>query len=1615
MVHCTYTESWPESTKTACAPYRIVHGKRATEASEAGSAAGAGAAPPAKRARCPPSSARVLASNLTALPLAPPPRNSERPTVTVGLFEQLFQLAATVPVSTEVERALARSFRMMRSKPNVMISRDILAIQAARNPMHARAKVDEDFRSELVLDLLQYVSNALESAALLGTLSSAGEQQGTVAAAFPADLDRWVTTAFLPFVRERLPGCMLSPLLSAACDLGGQPQLTPASLSAVAGTAAPGPGGASMLTAARRQRGSGEVPSVALPDGRNRWSVPAARRLAFAEFQHLSGRCEKCAAVCRSARSRLVCSCGAICCSACYGFRVSICINGTGYQCDACREEHKRAAVVHPHEDFLTCFECMAELPRTSLSEIQTWCPGCRRRFCQRCAAVARIEGRNPAQKRRADDLSMIGEGSGVVTHLCPTCSGSEEYEKAREEICSKLLQQILGRKNQEMQQPKFTRNQLVSSKAAADEFGDLLYDLYFNGFRDAFARFLPWFLGLVVAQLGASICPSVDPFHLLYYMGQDSKATPYLLSRVCRAQATEYLSKGGALLPKTLEAGLASRETLPEGRPRVVRVGIYGSDLVMNSPTADLMCPVLDYFIRGPDSERFEFFLFADGPPDVSHPSAKHIVELFPDRLELFTHKMSSKAKYSKIVDKGLHALLTLTGWTHGHIADVIAAVGSGPSRVVVFNYLGWAGPFMRMPEAVHFTIVGLHALSQRQKLECEASRERVAVVSCYQPAQGPWSHPTTGDKRWTRTYFNLPAAADHFMFFFTGSTNRIIEAIFLMWLDIVHRVVGSCLLLLSKPKGMRMRIKKWIAKYVGTANPDFDPSRVIFRPFQNKTHFCGMIRAMLENGAGACLDSVEPIALHTSAADVFGNGGAVLTYPSDNGFHQRVVTELHGEYGTQQHCVANSRAEFPDLCVRFALNKPLQRAMQAYLLRVNAERVRGAKLPRQLLQVFDRGFAMFREADRDFKKLQDFCVTDELLPVQTFAESPEFEALAAAESGPAGAKRKALLAELRTAELEERMEPHALQILEDVQMKGLSLQSVVGAGAFSIVIAAAAERTIGPTVPAGTKVALKLSREGVPADRIRNHSLAREATNTILLEKRLDRKAFSDMIPAPIFLWDSSRTGRCFWGHTAADDHGICLLFECVELIDSCFGDVIRPFGEQWMQQAVLGEGFQDLVLRPLFQLFFELRDTAGLSVIDFKPANMGRRANGRCAIWDLGHAVVNPLPKASERVTNDLPVPLIQDAPLAIDTEGQTVKRHGRRLVGKKDPDSRLFLVSNQRTSDYCRALTEQGMYWGRNAGGTPGYADQALKGGLLTPEHAYAYDIFAVGRTVLKLLTHDRRRQSLTDWVDSACRAAAAGPAGIQRMLEKAVDPCARIRQGLMVERLASLLAAVLHPDPTMRIGAQRAMLHAANTLPLLSPEYSLALEDGTGILIQGGPVESLPMVYRKFPALKGKSLPDIALLVQPSMGLGARLCGRALKKGEAASVYGGAYVPRSDTGRMRSLFPSRYGVSVIGVKGFDEAFVCDAAQTPERPFKWFIDNRNAGPFMNGRRGVGLDINCDLDRSSAWLDEEGGVWFLLKANRDIEEGEWLMWNYDWTAGAGIVIPGLTFAFD
>ncbi len=233
--------------------------------------------------------------------------------------------------------------------------------------------------------------------------------------------------------------------------------------------------------------------------------------------------------------------------------------------------------------------------------------------------------------------------------------------------------------------------------------------------------------------------------------------------------------------------------------------------------------------------------------------------------------------------------------------------------------------------------------------------------------------------------------------------------------------------------------------------------------------------------------------------------------------------------------------------------------------------------------------------------------------------------------------------------------------------------------------------------------------------------------------------------------------------------------------------------------------------------------------------------------------------------------------------------------------------------------------------------------------------------------------------------------------------------------ITVQRISKLLAGVLHPDPEKRMTAQDAMLHQANTLPFFCPLHLRALTEGTGVSMGGGPVERLAASFRDHPDLKGTTLPPVMLLLQEGMGVGVQLR-RALKKDDVACVYGGDYYSRADTKGLCSAYPSWYCVSSFASKNdTDNSFICDGAPSAKRPIDWFIANNVAGPFMNGRNGEGNDINCNVVRHSAWRDATGDVFFVVKANRDIAAGEWLMWKYDWQSGSGVVIPGLSFSFD
>jgi hypothetical protein len=478
--------------------------------------------------------------------------------------------------------------------------------------------------------------------------------------------------------------------------------------------------------------------------------------------------------------------------------------------------------------------------------------------------------------------------------------------------------------------------------------------------------------------------------------------------------------------------------------------------------------------------------------------------------------------------------------------------------------------------------------------------------------------------------------------------------------------------------------------------------------------------------------------------------------------------------ELGLEDQCIAPSRDEFVEHVVRFVQNRQQLRAIREYLLRTCKQRVLDAKLPRELLRIFEHGHAMFRTANGDSTKLTDFDVSDLSWegkahpPIPLFVNSPEFAALAssssscAIETDPDRAKLNELLQIMLRKGLQPFMATHALKIMRAHQKKGLRLDSVLGAGASCIVISATADQTINSRVPAGTRVALKLSKEVVPVGRVKNHSLARQGMNMALLrlEPRLVRGAFRDMIAGPVLVWGK---GRFFWGHTVEDNAS--MIFLCQELIDGlCFHDVLKPFGEKWRSDAVIDESFQYMVLRPLFWLAFELRHTAALAIKGIKPSNMVcRRANNHMTVWDLGSASVFLNPTDNAVRANAGPVALSRNATVAY------APSSSRQLSGLKDKDADLFVVSNEQVRTFCRLLTEQGKGLGRCNGGTLGYSEpgsfkrnmDGREGRDIKPDQAYAKDIFAIGRTVLNCLSYNPEKQSLETWDSMACEAASTG--------------------------------------------------------------------------------------------------------------------------------------------------------------------------------------------------------------------------------------------------------------
>ena len=144
-------------------------------------------------------------------------------------------------------------------------------------------------------------------------------------------------------------------------------------------------------------------------------------------------------------------------------------------------------------------------------------------------------------------------------------------------------------------------------------------------------------------------------------------------------------------------------------------------------------------------------------------------------------------------------------------------------------------------------------------------------------------------------RQDFNLPN--DSFLLVHPGLPDRIDPSILETWLDIMHEVLDSCLVLIVDNGSCKTcAIVQWIEDFC-TQN-SLDKSRVLFRKFQNKPKFWAMLYACGRFGNGLCLDTSLGRSIHTAAVDSFCATLPVTTCEG-RGMQARVPAEIFRAIG--------------------------------------------------------------------------------------------------------------------------------------------------------------------------------------------------------------------------------------------------------------------------------------------------------------------------------------------------------------------------------------------------------------------------------------------------------------------------------------------------------------------------------------------------------------------------------------------------------------------------------------------------------------------------------------------------------------------------------------------
>ena len=216
----------------------------------------------------------------------------------------------------------------------------------------------------------------------------------------------------------------------------------------------------------------------------------------------------------------------------------------------------------------------------------------------------------------------------------------------------------------------------------------------------------------------------------------------------------------------------------------------------------------------------------------------------------------------------------------------------------------------------------------------------------------------------------------------------------------------------------------------------------------------------------------------------------------------------------------------------------------------------------------------------------------------------------------------------------------------------------------------------------------------------------------------------------------------------------------------------------------------------------------------------------------------------------------------------------------------------------------------------------------------------------------------------------------------------------IRQPHTISKVSTLIQKLTREPNRGRVSAETAARSNTMQMAVLLPEQE-ALVLGEGIRVEPGHVpfklEPHPVTgeVQKAPLLLIKRLKKRGLSV---------ISGSKIKEHDFATAYGGLTTTESDTYSMYTL-PLRVGKNVA------EPLRLYGAFTTKRTFEYYVQHKLVGSLLNSSRDESTTRkrgNVYLDTKNILKDKNGDLVVPMHALRDIEEGEELVWDYDYEAG-------------